>query len=126
MKCPNIPSKINLEIDENNLVQFFKFERNNTHYQEKINLLDYLKGKKLSHIMELKDSTIIKELKIKDEKELFFLHVELDVLKCAISQYTNLGSREIDKDRCQIESIDHNPSLTKIIGIILPPKTFPQ
>ena len=61
-----------------------------------------------------------------EEEERFVFYLEWDALRATIAQYLGVDDDEIDKDRCQITSIEHDENGQEIALVILPPKELPK
>jgi len=85
-----------------------------------------LHGKPLQDIVDLSFDKAIKDLNANTEEDQFFLHIELDALKCALAQFIGNETDNIDKDRCHIESIKEKEEGSEITVILLPPKDLPK
>jgi NifU-like protein involved in Fe-S cluster formation len=85
-------------------------------------LSDYLNGKPIKDLFKISLLQIVEENDIEDDEEQFIYNLKWDALKCALAQYIGLEDDDIEKDRCQIISVDDNDKMTQITGIILPPQ----
>ena len=92
----------------------------------KTGLSTYFVGKTLPEIISTPFSSIIRDLKLTDEESQFIFFMEWDALRAAIAQYLGLEDETIDKDRCQITSIECTPEGIEIAEVILPPKELPK
>ncbi len=89
-------------------------------------LNDFLKGKPLSFILQTPFDQYQKDLKPEDEETQFILYSEWDALRSAVAQYVGSDQEEIDKDRCQITSVDYTDNAIEVALVILPPKELPK
>lgn len=79
-------------------------------------------GQKLENIISTPFPALIKDLKIEDPQEEFYLYIEWDALRTILAQYLGVEDEAIDKDRCCINSIQQKEEGTCIEGFLLPPK----
>jgi len=86
----------------------------------------YCVGRTLEEILSLTYPQIRDELALREEEEQFILYLEWDALRAALAQYVGIESDEIDTNRCQITSIDHNDKEIQVALVILPPVELPK
>lgn len=125
--CKNSTSIIYLYIDHNECCIKLDFEKKVCGRKvESSCYSDYCLGKSLDKILNLKFSDVCLELHITGEKKRFGLYLEWDSLRAAIAQYLGIDDPNIDRDRCQISSIEYDESGIKITQVVLPPKQMPK
>lgn len=128
MPCTDSSSSIAFQLDENERFVSFEFAKitcgreitGQTGYG------DFCRGKALDDILKLSFQDVSEGLKIKNEEEHFILYLEWDALRCVIAQYLGLDDTDIDKERCQITSIEHDEKGVDVALVILPPKEMPK
>ena len=86
----------------------------------------YFVGKSLSEIIKTSFARANHDLAPKDEEAKFILYLEWDALRSAIAQYIGIEDETIDKNRCQVTSIDYTSEGIEVAEVILPPKELPK
>ncbi len=129
MPCSDSSSGLNIRLDNQNRLVKFDFAKitcsreitGNTGYSE------YCQRKSLEEILAHNFSDLVKDLKIEtDEEKQFILHLEWEALRAGIVQYLGIEREDIEKERCQITSIEYNEQGVEIAEVILPPKELPK
>ena len=128
MPCSDSSSSIALKLDTDEQFVSFEFAKitcgreitGQTGYN------DYCKGKSLEKILAISYLEAVEHLELKEEEAQFILHMEWDTLRTAIAQYLGLDDEDIDKDRCQITSIEQQEDGIEIAQVIYPPKELPK
>ena len=88
--------------------------------------MEFCIEKTLPAILALSYNEIREELHPKAEEDEFILYMEWDALRSAIAQYLGINHPEIDKDRCQITSVEFDETGIAISEVVLPPKELPK
>ena len=123
MSCSNIPTKVSLRLDKNdNFVSFDFLKLACNCNPSNNNISNYFEGNTLNEIFEISLSKAFVDFKIESEEKEFMFKLEYDALKAAIANYLGIENETVDKDRCQILSIDHDDNGTTVNMVILPPK----
>ena len=129
MPCSDSSSGLNIRLDSEQRLVKFEFAKitcsseiaGNTGYSA------YCQGKNLEKILSHTFSELVKDLKMEqDEEKQFILHLEWDALRAGIIQYLGIEKEDIDKNRCQITSIEYTEEGVEIAEVILPPKELPK
>ena len=128
MPCSDSSSSITLFLDKDERFKRFEYAKitcgseitGGTGYSK------YCQEKDLSEILKIPFTQVNQDLTPKDEESQFVLYLEWDALRSAIAQYLGIDDPDIDKDRCQITSIDSTEEGTEIALVILPPKELPK
>jgi NifU-like protein involved in Fe-S cluster formation len=128
MPCSDSSSSINLRIDNNDRLISFEYLKMTCGQEITADsgLSHYLAGQDINEILEISFIVVARDLKIVNEEELFILNLELDAVKSAIVHYIGIEHDSIDKDRCQISSINYNDGEIEVAEVILPPKELPK
>ena len=128
MPCSDSSSSIALTLDHNEEFKSFEFAKitcgreitAQTGYSE------FCLGKTLITILAISLNEAINVLKIREEDKQFILYLEWDTLRCAIAQYLGLDEEGIDRNRCQITTINYDEEGYEIAMVILPPAELPK
>ena len=129
MPCSDSSSGLNIYLNNEERLVKFNFAKitcsreitGNTGYSE------YCAGKTLPEIVALRYQEVVTALGIAgDEEKQFILHLEWEALRAGIVQYLGEDHPDIDKDRCQITSIEFDENGTEIAEVVLPPKELPK
>ena len=129
MPCSDSSSGLNIRLDLNERLIKFDFAKitcsqeisANTGYSK------YCGGKTLDEILGHSYHFLISELGLElDEEKQFVLHLEWEALRAGIGQYLGIEREDIDKNRCQITSIQYDDTGVEIAEVILPPKELPK
>ena len=128
MPCSDSSSSLVIKLNHEERFVAFEFAKITCgrEINGKTGLSTYFVGKTLPEIISTPFSSIIRDLKLTDEESQFIFFMEWDALRAAIAQYLGLEDETIDKDRCQITSIECTPEGTEIAEVILPPKELPK
>ena len=128
MPCSDSSSSISIKFDHEE--KFISFDYAKITCGREIDagtgLSKYCTGKTLSEILTLSFAQVSKDLAPSDEEANFVLYLEWDALRSAIAQYLGTDDESIDKNRCQITSIDYNDDEIEVAEVILPPKELPK
>ena len=129
MPCSDSSSGLNIRLDLNERLIKFDFAKI-TCSQEISSITGYSKycaGKTLEEILKHSYHFLISELGLQeDEEKKFILHLEWEALRAGIVQYLGIEREDIDRDRCQITSIESDETGIEIAEVILPPKELPK
>ena len=129
MPCNDSSSGLNIKLDQDEKLIKFEFAKitcsseigGNTGYS------DYCRGKTLEEILTHTFPELVTGLNLtEDEERQFVLYLEWDALRSGIVQYLGLDKEGVDKDRCQITSIEYGDEGIEIAEVILPPKELPK
>ncbi len=129
MPCSDSSSGLNIRLDHNEKLIKFDFAKitcsreitGNTGYSK------YCAGKTLEEIIELRYQDVVRDLGIEgDDEKQFILHLEWEALRAGIVQYIGIDHPDIDKERCQITSIEWDEKGVEISEVVLPPKELPK
>ena len=129
MPCSDSSSGLNIRLDQNEKLIKFDFAKitcsreitGNTGYSK------YCTGKSLDEIIDLRYPQIVEALGIEDDDEKkFILHLEWEALRAGVAQYLGIDHPDIDKNRCQITSVEWDESGVEIAQVVLPPKELPK
>ena len=129
MPCSDSSSGLNIRLDHYERLVTFDFAKitcsreitGNTGYSK------YCAGKTLDEILIHNYHCLITELAIENDAEKkFILHLEWEALRAGIAQYLGLERADIDKDRCQITSIECDENGIEIAEVVLPPSELPK
>lgn len=82
-------------------------------------------GKPLAEIYRQRFEDLVASVGAIDPQEQFFLYLEWDALRGAISQYTGMND-SFDPDHYQITSVDHDGDRTIVKLTISPPESMPK
>lgn len=129
MPCSDSSSGINIRLDLDERLMKFDFAKitcsreitGDTGYSS------YCAGKRLEEILDHSYLFLVSELGIEgDDEKQFILHLEWEALRAGIAQYLGAEREDIDRDRCQITSIEYDETGIEIAQVILPPKELPK
>lgn len=129
MPCSDSSSGLNIRLDAYERLDSFKFAKItcSSEIAGGTGLSTYCHGKTLEEILELDFYMLRTVLNLNsDEEAAFIMYLELDALKAGISQYLGIDHPSIDRERCQISSIEYNDDFIEIAEIILPPQQLPK
>ena len=128
MPCNDSSSSLNLRLDSDERFVSFEFAKITCGREitAKTGYGDYLRGRSLEDILEIPFAEVIRALNLSAEDEQFILYLEWDALRSVIVQYLGLDVKDIDRERCQITSIDHDERGAEVALVILPPKELPK
>ena len=128
MPCSDSSSSLVIKLNHEERFVSFEFAKITCgrEINGKTGLSTYFVGKTLPEIISTPFSSIIRDLKLTDEESQFIFFMEWDALRAAIAQYLGLEDETIDKDRCQITSIECTSEGTEIAEVVLPPKELPK
>ncbi len=128
MPCSDSSSSISIKINHDE--KFISFDYAKITCGREIDggtgLSKYCAGRDLQEILKLSFDQVTKDLSPKDDESQFILYSEWDALRSAIAQYIGTDDESIDKNRCQITSVDYNDEEIEIAQVILPPKELPK
>ena len=129
MPCSDSSSGLNIYLDSNEKLIRFEFAKitcsreitGNSGYSK------YCAGRSLPEIIAFRFEDLVGELGIAgDEEKQFILHLEWDALRAGIVQYLGIDHTDVDKERCQITSIEFDETGIAISEVVLPPKELPK
>lgn len=129
MPCNDSSSGINIRLDLEDRLIKFEFAKitcsseiaGNTGYSQ------FCSGKCLDDILDQSYSSLVQDLGLEsDDEKKFILHLEWDALRAAVAQYLGVDREDIDRERCQITSIEYDATGIEIAQVILPPKELPK
>lgn len=129
MPCSDSSSGLNIRLDANERLVRFDFAKitcsreitGDTGYSK------YVAGKSLDEVISLRYQDVVKALEIEgDDEKQFILHLEWDALRAGLAQYLGIDHPDVDKDRCQITSIEFDETGIEIAEVVLPPKEMPK
>ena len=129
MPCSDSSSGLNIRLDLEERLLKFDFAKitcsqeisSNTGYAK------YCAGKTLPEILDHEYHFLISELDLEsDDEKKFILHLEWEAMRAAIAQYLGVDREDIDRERCQITSIEYDETGIEIAEVILPPKELPK
>jgi hypothetical protein len=128
MPCNDSSSSINLRLDHDERFVSFEFAKITCGREitAETGYGDYLCGKSLEDIMAIPFVEAVRFLKLNTEDAQFVLYLEWDALRSVIAQYVGFNADDIDRERCQITSIDHDERGVEVALVILPPKELPK
>ena len=128
MPCSDSSSSINIKLDQQERFLSFDYAKITCgrEIDGKTGLNEYFKGKTLDEIFDIPFRTVQLDLSLKEEEAEFVLYIEWDALRSAIAQYIGIDDDSIDKDRCQVTSVDYTEEGVEIAEVILPPKELPK
>jgi len=128
MPCSDSSSSLNLRLDSEGCFVSFEFAKitcgreitGSTGYG------DYLVGKLLEDILAIPFIEAVRTLKLKEEDAQFILFLEWDALRSVVAQYLGQDAADVDRDRCQITSVEQDEEGVDVALVILPPKELPK
>jgi len=128
MPCSDSSSSIALKINHTDCFISFEFAKITCGREitAKTGYSTYCVGKTLNEILAIPFNKAVSDLKIGSEEDQFVLYLEWDTLRTAVAQYLGYDAEDIDRDRCQITSIEHSDDGIEIAQVILPPKQLPK
>jgi len=128
MPCSDSTSSIALKIDHNERFISFEFAKITCgrEISAKTGYNTYCCGKPLAEIITISFSEAVSAVNIHEEEEQYVLYLEWDALRSAIAQYLGVDVEGIDRQRCQITSIEHDEGGIEIAQVILPPSEMPK
>ena len=128
MPCSDSSSSLVIKLNHEERFAGFEFAKITCgrEINGKTGLSTYFVGKTLSEVIATPFADVVRDLDLKDEESQFIFYLEWDALRSAIAQYLGYEDDSIDKDRCQITSIESTPEGTEIAQVILPPKELPK
>jgi hypothetical protein len=128
MPCSDSSSSIALTVDHSERFISFEFAKITCGREitAKTGYNTYCCGKSLQEIIAFSFSDVISALNVHQEEDQYVLYLEWDALRSAIAQYLGADEKGIDKDRCQITSIEHHEKGIDIAQVILPPVELPK
>jgi len=128
MPCKDSSSSIALRVDRHSRFISFDFAKITCGREitAETGFNRYCVGRALTDILDLPFAKIAEEIHVKDEEEGFILYLEWDALRCAIAQYLGIDDETIDRERCQISTIEDTGRETEIALVILPPAELPK
>ncbi len=129
MPCSDSSSGLNIWLDAND--RFLKFDfakitcsseiKGTTGYSR------FCVGLTLPEILDHSFLSLVESLNLQaDEEQQFILHLEWEALRSGIAQYLGVERDDIDRERCQITSIEHTGEGIEISEVVLPPKELPK
>lgn len=128
MPCSDSSSSLSFKLDKDE--KFVSFDYAKITCGREISggtgLSQYCAGKDPLEVLKLSFAQVNNDLKLQEEESRFILYLEWDALRAAIAQYLGIEDKDIDKNRCQITSIDYNEDGIEIAEVILPPKELPK
>ncbi|HBR14043.1 MAG TPA: hypothetical protein DD723_00660 [Candidatus Omnitrophica bacterium] len=127
MPCTDSSSSIILQLDHEEKFVSFNFVKVTCGKEIETDARygRYCAGKSLGDLLKISFQQAVDDLKIDNEEEQFILYLVWDALRSSLAQYGGFHDPEIDKDRCHIQSVEHNEEGVKITQIILPPQELP-
>lgn len=128
MPCNDSSSSLNLRLDNNERFVSFEFAKITCGREitAQTGYGAYLSGKSLEDILEIPFTEAVRSLNLSAEDEQFVLYLEWDALRSVIAQYLGLDEKDIDRERCQITSIDQDEGGVEVALVVLPPKELPK
>ena len=128
MPCSDSTSSIALRIDHEERFISFEFAKITCGREitAKTGYNTHCCGKSLKEIISLSFSEVVNAVNIHEEENQYVLYLEWDALRSAIAQYLGEDVDGIDKERCQITSIEHDEDGIEIAQVILPPSEMPK
>jgi len=128
MPCSDSSSSIALKLDHDERFISFEFAKITCGREitAQTGYNTYCCGKPLSEIIDITFSEAVTAVNIHEEEVQYVLYLEWDALRSSIAQYLGVDADGIDKDRCQITSIEHDERGIEIAQVILPPKELPK
>lgn len=128
MPCSDSTSSIALKIDHGERFVSFEFAKITCGREitAKTGYNSYCRGKPLTEIIIISFTEVVNALNIHEEEEQYILYLEWDALRSAIAQYLGVDIEGVDKERCQIASIEHDEKGIEIAQVILPPREMPK
>jgi len=87
--------------------------------------LEYCCGKTIDELSRIEFSEVVGALNLSETEDQFFLYLEWDALRAAISQYQG-QTDQIDPKRYQLESIEYGEDGVEIRQQIRPPSEMPK
>ena len=128
MPCSDSTSSIALKVDHDERFISFEFAKITCGREitAKTGYNTYCCGKNLREIISFAFSEVVNAVNIYEEEEQYVLYLEWDALRSAIAQYLGVDVDGIDKERCQITSIEHDENGIEIAQVILPPSELPK
>jgi hypothetical protein len=125
MPCSDSSSSIAMRLDDDERFIAFDFAKITCGREitAKTGYSDYCKGRSLNNILAIPYAQVAEDLKLAEEEERFVLYLEWDALRSTIAQYLGVDVEDIDRERCQITSVESTENgETEIALVILPPK----
>jgi len=128
MPCSDSSSSIAMKLDHAERFVAFDFAKITCGREitGKTGYSDYCKGRSLNNILGVAYAQAVTDLKLTAEEEQFILYMEWDALRSTIAQYLGVEDDDIDRNRCQITSIESTDEGSEIALVILPPKELPK
>lgn len=129
MPCSDSSSGLNIRFDSNDKLISFEFAKItcSSEITAQTGLMDLLKGKALSDVLETDFYMTVSLLGLnEDQEKQFIMYLELEALKAGIAQYLGIDHPNLDAERCRITAIEHGEDYTEIALVILPPKELPK
>lgn len=128
MPCSDSSSSITLKLDPDERFVSFEFAKITCGREitAETNYSQYCAKKTIQEIISFPFSQVASDLNIEDQETQFILYLEWDALRAALAQYSGRDDENIDRDRCQISSIEHNKKGVEVSLILLPPKELPK
>ena len=129
MPCSDSSSGLNIYLDPNERLVKFDFAKItcSSEITARTGYSQYCSGKTLQEILNHSFHHLVQELGLQDDEEKqFVLHLEWEALRAGIVQYLGVERSDIDRDRCQITSIEYTETGIEIAEVILPPQELPK
>ncbi len=128
MLCSDSSSSIALKFDHGERFISFEFAKITCGREiaAQTGYSSYCRGKTLNEILGISYKDAAQHLKAEEEEVQFILYLEWDALRSSIAQYLGIDDPDIDKDRCQISSVEHAENGVEIAQVILPPRELPK
>jgi NifU-like protein involved in Fe-S cluster formation len=128
MPCSDSSSSIALKLDQDERFVSFEFAKITCGREitAETGYNTYCTGKSLPQILTITFPQAARDLHLQEEETQFILYLEWDALRSAIARYLGVDNAEIDKDRCQITSIEQQEDGVEIAQVILPPRELPK
>jgi len=128
MPCSDSSSSISIKLDQQERFLSFEFAKITCGREiaAQTGYSQYCNGRNLTEILELPFAKVVADLGLKEEEAQFVLYLEWDALRSSIGQYLGIEDPQIDKERCQITSLEHTEDGIEIAEVILPPKSLPK
>jgi hypothetical protein len=127
MPCKDSTSQVVIKLDSDERLRDFYFSKltcskpigGGTGYRE------FCLGRPASELAGMEFAEALNALVAEDEESQFFLYMEWDAMKSALSQYLGHGEN-LDRERYRISSLVHDGEGVEIQQVIHPPKETPK